>query len=66
MTVNLLLRTIITVSDEQDLFPAAYIVCWYSEPTIQIETSDYGEEYVKITNQGPIYTCIVLTSHLAT
>lgn len=66
MTVNSLLGTIITVSDEKDLFPAAYIVCWYSEPTIQIETSDYGEEYVKITNQGPIYTYIMLTSYLAT
>lgn len=64
--MNLLLGTIITVSDEQDLFLAAYIVCWYSKPTVQIETSDYGEECVKTTNQGPIYTCIVLTSHLAT
>lgn len=44
-------------------FPAAYIMCWYSESTIEMKLMII--EYVKIINQGPICTCIVLTSHSA-
>ena len=44
-------------------FPAASIICWYSESTIEMKLMII--ECVKIINQGPICTCIVLTSHLA-
>lgn len=32
----------------------------------QLDSGDYGEEYVKIINQEPICACITLMGHLAT